>query len=1577
MRARWDVQLGLALLCTSLVLVAATVPLQNARDAHSAVPVNGFAAARAATSAVDDTAVAPAGIATTPPASGAKPEVRGAMTAAGVSSATASARAKTPAVPTATRHMEVASEARVGGDTCADAFVITAIPFTDSGNTCSYSNNYDEVCPYTGSTAADVVYAYTPAVNEVLEITLCVGPTAYDSKLYVYEDTCPGLVMGCNDDSCSSPAYSSWVSRLASVAVSAGHTYYIVVDGYGSSCGQYYIDVLPGAPVPTCPEGSLFGQRPALPEDAWGAYTSAVTSAFDYTVYENFSGVTEQIGDVHWWGLPLYFDPYYGWSPCDVSNLTFEIKFYQDAGGMPGAQTAAYMVTPTAVDTGYNYAGYEMYYFSVDLVPCSLQSDGWISIKSLINSADCAFLWMNSPVGDFVSYQASGGTLNPLGDNLAFCLTGGECPPVYGACCLDWIPECTDNVLGTDCLALGGRFAMDTLCADLSPACGQLTGACCHPDGTCDITTQAECADNWLGPYTVCSQCPCIVICPPNSVEEPEPCGADTDGGCNAVPVAFAPIECGQTVCGSAWADTQLRDTDWYQLTTTGDTIFTWTAEAEFPVLIFIIAGAGPDDCSSYSIIASASAAECTPVTIATGCVPAGTYWFWVGPSEWGNYPCTLDYYATLTCEPCYLPKGACCLPAGTCVPNQTIEQCTNLGGLWQGDLVPCDPNPCVPFYCPAGALYCDEYISRVQLETIDNPSYCGSGQYEDYTYLVADVAYGAGSLLTVTNGNPIWTGDICAVWVDWNQDLDFYDAGELIGTVNGVGPYNFTITPPMTATPGPTRLRIRIDYANSNPSPCGTTTYGEVEDYTVNVREVEGACCHLDDTCSNELPSNCDGFWGGPFTTCSFLDCNGNLVDDYCDILYGVSDDCNLNGIPDECEPFIDCNGNGILDECDILSGYSQDCNDNGIPDECDIADCQGELWCADCNSNGIPDGCELGGFGPRYTYQLDDGVGEDSIGLTAGGYVVWMNHFTVAPNAGKITAVNIAWGMVPDGTPATVYVWSDPNQDGNPTDGQVLAQADTAVVNSDTDTFNLVDIPDVTVGGDGTHFFVGVIIGTVAGEYPARIDMTASQGQSWVAGDSVNPPDPNNLGACELPPGVIDSYGLPGNWMVRAEGGAGGADCNQNGIPDDCDVPPICQGPDCSQDCNSNLIPDECEVDCNGNGRPDDCDIASGTSLDCNLDGIPDECQLEGNDCNGNLIPDDCDIANGTSQDCNENAIPDECDIASGASQDCQPDGIPDECQIWSKDRDILLWDDGTSENSVGLTAGGAFAWVNHFTVTDPGTIQAIQTCFGSPSYPGSSGATPGASFGVYVWSDPNGDGNPLDAVLLAQATGTIEAGSIDTDVFQSVPISVQVSGSFFVGASFQHAAGKYPGPLDQTVPQGQSWVTFNSTPYDPNFWDPANTYNMDAIGLPGNWLLRAEISFGAPPNDCNENGIPDECDIGTQWGGYCTGPECSSDWNGNGVPDECELCGDLDEDGDVDLDDYWAFLDAFGTCVGDVKYNPAADMDGDNCITLVDYRAWRMCYRMANGTIFVVPKPTPVPNVAPVQNPTPVIR
>ncbi len=80
-------------------------------------------------------------------------------------------------------------------------------------------------------------------------------------------------------------------------------------------------------------------------------------------------------------------------------------------------------------------------------------------------------------------------------------------------------------------------------------------------------------------------------------------------------------------------------------------------------------------------------------------------------------------------------------------------------------------------------------------------------------------------------------------------------------------------------------------------------------------------------------------------------MDCNNNGRHDDLDIDYGVSDDCNVNWIPDECEP--DCNGNGVTDECDIAGGVSEDCTGNGAPDECET----------DCNGNSVADSCDVAG--------------------------------------------------------------------------------------------------------------------------------------------------------------------------------------------------------------------------------------------------------------------------------------------------------------------------------------------------------------------------------------------------------------------------------------------------------------------------------------------------------------------------------------------------------------------------------------------------------------------------------------
>jgi len=82
-------------------------------------------------------------------------------------------------------------------------------------------------------------------------------------------------------------------------------------------------------------------------------------------------------------------------------------------------------------------------------------------------------------------------------------------------------------------------------------------------------------------------------------------------------------------------------------------------------------------------------------------------------------------------------------------------------------------------------------------------------------------------------------------------------------------------------------------------------------------------------------------------------FDCNGNQIDDENDIAAGTSEDCNSNGVPDDCEP--DCNTNGVADSCDLAGGTSADCNSNSVPDECEPQE--------DCNSNGVQDICDLTG--------------------------------------------------------------------------------------------------------------------------------------------------------------------------------------------------------------------------------------------------------------------------------------------------------------------------------------------------------------------------------------------------------------------------------------------------------------------------------------------------------------------------------------------------------------------------------------------------------------------------------------
>jgi bacillolysin len=142
--------------------------------------------------------------------------------------------------------------------------------------------------------------------------------------------------------------------------------------------------------------------------------------------------------------------------------------------------------------------------------------------------------------------------------------------------------------------------------------------------------------------------------------------------------------------------------------------------------------------------------------------------------------------------------------------------------------------------YCASkGNSVADEYISKVQLGTINNTSTGGNG-YSNFTSISTDLTKGNSSTITVT---PTWTGtsynEGYAVWIDYNQNGDFGDSGELVWSkaASKTTPVSGSFTVPSSALNGATRIRVSMKY-NGIPTQCEAFSYGEVEDYTVNIGE-------------------------------------------------------------------------------------------------------------------------------------------------------------------------------------------------------------------------------------------------------------------------------------------------------------------------------------------------------------------------------------------------------------------------------------------------------------------------------------------------------------------------------------------------------------------------------------------------------------------------------------------------------------------------------------------------------------------------------------------------------------------
>ncbi|MCD4696199.1 MAG: choice-of-anchor D domain-containing protein, partial [Bacteroidales bacterium] len=122
------------------------------------------------------------------------------------------------------------------GFTCAAPIVIGSLGYTTSDNTSNYGDDYsstDEIC--SGSSylnGDDVVYSYTPAVDECIDIALT--GTGTWVGLFVYEGCAPFTAcVGIDTQSGGNPS-------LTGLNLTAGTTYYIIISTWPSPQSTAY-----------------------------------------------------------------------------------------------------------------------------------------------------------------------------------------------------------------------------------------------------------------------------------------------------------------------------------------------------------------------------------------------------------------------------------------------------------------------------------------------------------------------------------------------------------------------------------------------------------------------------------------------------------------------------------------------------------------------------------------------------------------------------------------------------------------------------------------------------------------------------------------------------------------------------------------------------------------------------------------------------------------------------------------------------------------------------------------------------------------------------------------------------------------------------------------------------------------------------------------------------------------------------------------------------------------------------------------------------------------------------------------
>ncbi|GAA4003409.1 M4 family metallopeptidase [Hymenobacter fastidiosus] len=148
-------------------------------------------------------------------------------------------------------------------------------------------------------------------------------------------------------------------------------------------------------------------------------------------------------------------------------------------------------------------------------------------------------------------------------------------------------------------------------------------------------------------------------------------------------------------------------------------------------------------------------------------------------------------------------------------------------------------PPPAAVTYCASkGTSVAYEFIDYVKLGTLVRTSGADAGYYNGTALAAPSIGAGTSQTVSFSAG---FTGtaytEYWKIYIDYNKNGLFTDAGEQIvsGSSSSAATLTGTFTVPATAKSGATRMRLIVSDNTATPS-CNSYSYGETEDYTVNI---------------------------------------------------------------------------------------------------------------------------------------------------------------------------------------------------------------------------------------------------------------------------------------------------------------------------------------------------------------------------------------------------------------------------------------------------------------------------------------------------------------------------------------------------------------------------------------------------------------------------------------------------------------------------------------------------------------------------------------------------------------------